>query len=160
MHFATHGHTVAEAIAERVDADKPFLELRSTRPGGGVRKDEVGVAKYYLTEDELQVLNRIVNVYLELAELQALDRRPMSMQNWISKFDEFLRISGRDLLDHAGQISAEAASTTAELEYVRYQSSDPQQLHRRQSCGHCATGHLYPAREPWASSRESMAHAR
>ena len=87
MHFATHGHTAAEVIAKRADADKPLMGLHSTRAGGVVRKDDVSVAKNYLTEDELQVLNRIVNVYLESAELQALDRRPMSMQNWISKLE-------------------------------------------------------------------------
>ena len=122
MHFATHGHTAAEVIVQRADADKPFMGLQSTRPGGIVRKGDVSVAKNYLSGDELQVLNRIVTLYLEFAELQALDRKPMSMHDWISKLDEFLRISGRDLLDHAGQISAETARAKAELEYVRYRT--------------------------------------
>ena len=120
MHFATHGHTAAEVIVQRADADKPFMGLQSTRPGGIVRKGDVSVAKNYLSGDELQVLNRIVTLYLEFAELQALDRKPMSMHDWISKLDEFLKISGRDLLDHAGQISAETARVKAELEYARY----------------------------------------
>ena len=120
MHWATHGHTAAEIIHERVDAGKPFMGLLSTRPGGVVRKDDVSVAKNYLTEDELQVLNRIVNLYIEYAELQALERKPMTMRDWITKLDEFLKISGRALLDHAGKISAEDARTKVELEYARY----------------------------------------
>ena len=83
------------------------MGLQTTRPGGIVRKDDVAIAKNYLTEDELQVLNRIVNLYIEFAELQALERKPMTMQDWITKLDEFLKISGRKLLDHAGKISAE-----------------------------------------------------
>ena len=120
MHWATHGHTAAEVIAERADAAKPFMGMLTTRPGGIVRKDDVAVAKNYLTADELQVLNRIVNLYLEFAELQALERKPMTMQDWIAKLDEFLKISGRKLLDHAGKISAESARAKAELEYTRY----------------------------------------
>jgi hypothetical protein len=131
MHWATHGHTAAEVIAERADAAKPFMGLQTTRPGGIVRKDDVAVAKNYLTEDELQVLNRIVNLYIEYAELQALERKPMTMQDWITKLDEFLKISGRKLLDHAGKISAESAKAKAELEYARYRTlldSQPQRV--------------------------------
>jgi hypothetical protein len=131
MHWATHGHTAAEIIAERVDAAKPFMGLQTTRAGGIVRKDDVAVAKNYLTEDELQVLNRIVNLYIEYAELQALERRPMTMRDWITKLDEFLKISGRKLLDHAGKISAESAKAKAELEYVRYRElldAQPQRI--------------------------------
>jgi hypothetical protein len=122
MHWATHGHTAAEVIAERADAAKPFMGLQTTRPGGIVRKDDVAVAKNYLTEEELQVLNRIVNLYIEYAELQALERKAMTMQDWITKLDEFLKISGRKLLDHAGKISAESARAKAELEYARYRT--------------------------------------
>lgn len=122
MHWATHGHTAAEVISKRADATKPFMGLQTTRPGGIVRKDDVGIAKNYLTQDELQVLNRIVNLYIEYAELQALERKAMTMQDWITKLDEFLKISGRKLLDNAGKISAEAAKTKAELEYARYRA--------------------------------------
>ena len=80
MHWATHGHTAAEVIHERADATKPFMGLHTTRPGGIVRKEDVAIAKNYLTEDELQVLNRIVNLYIEYAELQALERKPMTMR--------------------------------------------------------------------------------
>jgi len=131
MHWAAHGHTAAEIIAVRADAAKPFMGLQTTRPGGIVRKDDVAVAKNYLTEDELHVLNRIVNLYIEYAELQALKRTPMTMRDWIAKLDEFMRISGRDLLDHPGQISAEQAKLKAENEYDRYRKlldTQPQRI--------------------------------
>jgi hypothetical protein len=123
MHWATHGHTAAEVIAQRADATKPFMGMLTTRPGGIVRKEDAAVAKNYLTEDELQVLNRIVNLYIEYAELQALERKPMTMRDWIAKLDEFLKISGRKLLDHAGKISAEQARTKAEIEYAKYRAA-------------------------------------
>jgi hypothetical protein len=129
MHWATHGHTAAEVIHERVDAEKPHMGLQSTRAGGVIRKEDVSVAKNYLTEDELQVLNRIVNLYIEFAELQALERRPMTMKDWIVKLDDFLKISGRELLDHAGKISAEAAKAKAETEYRRYRALLDSQPH-------------------------------
>ena len=122
MHWATHGRTAAEVIAERADARQPFMGLQTTRPGGIVRKDDVAIAKNYLTEDELQVLNRIVNLYIEYAELQALERKVMTMRDWITKLDEFLKISGRELLDHAGKVSAESARAKAEMEYGRYRT--------------------------------------
>jgi hypothetical protein len=120
MHWATHGHTAAEIIHQRADASQPHMGLQTTRPGGVVRKEDVSVAKNYLSADELQVLNRIVNLYIEYAELQALDRKPMRMQDWIDKLDDFLKISGRELLDHAGQVSAANAKAKAELEYASY----------------------------------------
>ncbi len=122
MHWAAHGHTAAEVIAQRADAAKPFMGLQTTRPGGLVRKDDVAVAKNYLTKEELEVLNRIVNFYIEFAELQALGRKPMTMRAWITKLDEFLKISGRELLDHAGKVSAESAKAKAELEYTQYRA--------------------------------------
>ena len=120
MHWATHGHTAAEIIHQRSDASQPHMGLQTTRPGGVVRKEDVSVAKNYLSADELQVLNRIVNLYIEYAELQALDRKPMRMQDWITKLDDFLKISGRELLSHTGQVSAANAKAKAELEYARY----------------------------------------
>jgi hypothetical protein len=120
MHWAAHGHTAAEIVHERADADQPFMGLQTTRPGGTVRKDDASVAKNYLTKEELDVLHRIVNLYIEYAELQALERRPMTMQDWVVKLDDFLKASGRKLLDHAGQISAEAAKAKADSEYARY----------------------------------------
>lgn len=120
MHWATHGHTAAEIIHERANAAQPFMGLQTTRPGGVVRKEDVSVAKNYLSSDELQVLNRIVNLYIEYAELQALERKPMLMQDWLTKLDEFLKISGRQLLDNAGHVSAAKAKAKAELEYAHY----------------------------------------
>ena len=122
MHFATHGQTAAEVIQDRADARQPFMGLLTTRPGGIVRREDVSVAKNYLTEAELQVLNRIVNLYLEYAELQALERKPMTMRDWVAKLDEFLKASGRELLDHAGRVSADAARQRAEAEYERYRA--------------------------------------
>jgi hypothetical protein len=122
MHWATHGHTAAEIIHQRADAAQPLMGLKTTRPGRIIHREDVSVAKNYLTEEELQTLNRIVNLYIEFAELQALDRRPMTMRKWIEKLDEFLKISGRELLDHAGKISAEMAKAKAEREYDRYRA--------------------------------------
>lgn len=122
MHWATHGHTAAEVIHERADSTQPLMGLRTTHPGKVIRREDVTVAKNYLSEDELQTLNRIVSLYIEFAELQALDRKPMTMRRWIEKLDEFLKISGRELLDHAGHISAETARAKAEREYDRYRA--------------------------------------
>ena len=122
MHWAAHGHTAAEIIQERADSSQPFMGMQTTRPGGVVRKEDVSVAKNYLTEAELNTLNRIVNLYIEFAELQALERKPMTMRDWIAKLDDFLRISGRELLEHAGKVSAETAKAKAELEYGRYRT--------------------------------------
>jgi hypothetical protein len=122
MHWATHGHTAAEIIYGRANAEQPHMGLLTTRPGGIIRREDVAVAKNYLTEEELQVLNRIVNLYIEYAELQAMERKPMTMRDWITKLDEFLKVSGRKLLEHAGKISAAAAKTKAEQEYERYRA--------------------------------------
>jgi hypothetical protein len=120
MHWAAHGHTAAEVIHKRADANQPLMGLKSTRPGSVIRKDDVSIAKNYLDDEELQALNRIVNAYLEFAELQAMNRKPMTMADWIIKLDDFLKLSGRELLNHAGKISADDAKAKAELEYERY----------------------------------------
>jgi len=122
MHWAAHGQTAAEVIHARVDAGKPFMGLKTTRPGGVIRKEDVSIAKNYLDADELGVLNRIVNVYLEFAELQALRRKAMTMREWIEKLDEFLKLSDHELLNHAGKISADSAKAKSELEYDRYRA--------------------------------------
>ena len=118
----SHGQTAAELIHARADAGKPFMGMQATRPGARVRKEDAAIAKNYLTEDELQALNRIVNFYLEFAELQALSRKPMTMRNWITKLDEFLKISGRKLLDHGGKVSHEAALAKAGEEYEKFRA--------------------------------------
>lgn len=122
MHWATHGRTAAEIIHERADGTKPLMGMKTTRPGGVIKREDAAIAKNYLTEEELQVLNRIVNFYLEFAELQALQRRPMTMSDWITKLDEFLKLSGRELLKHAGKISAKSARTKSATEFDRYRA--------------------------------------
>jgi hypothetical protein len=120
MHWASHGHTAAEVIAERADGSKPMMGLQTTRTPGLVRKEDASVAKNYLTEAELQVLTRIVTLYLDYAELQALERKSMTMQAWLTKLDEFLAVAGRPLLANAGTVAAIAAKAKAELEYARF----------------------------------------
>ena len=117
MHWAAHGQTAAEVIHARVNAEKPFMGLQTTRPSGIIRKEDVSIAKNYLDGEELGTLNRIVNAYSEFAELQ---RKAMTMRDWITKLDDFLKLSEHELLDHAGKISAEQARMKAELEYDRY----------------------------------------
>ncbi len=120
MHWAAHGQTAAEVIHARVDAGQPFMGLKTTRPGGIIRKEDVSIAKSYLDPEELGTLNRIVNAYIEFAELRALQRKVMTMRDWIDKLDEFLKLSEHELLNHAGKITAEQAKLKAELEYGRY----------------------------------------
>ncbi len=120
MHWATHGQTAAEVIHQRADATRPNAGLTAWS-GAKVRKTDVTIAKNYLSEKELDALNRIVTVYLEFAELQALDRKPMYMRDWIAKLDDFLRLSGRNILKHAGKISAEEAQQKAELEFDKFE---------------------------------------
>lgn len=120
MHWAVHGHTAAEVIHKRADASQPQMGLTTTREGGIVWIEDVSVAKNYLDAEELHALNLIVNAYLEFAELQALNRKPMTMANWIAKLDDFLKLSGRELLSHAGKVSADDAKAKAEFEYERY----------------------------------------
>lgn len=105
----------------RRDSGRSREACETTRPGGIIRKEDAAIAKNYLT-DELQVLHRIVGLYIEYAELQALQRKPMTMRDWIAKLDELLRISGRELLGHAGTVSAEAAKAKADREYARYRA--------------------------------------
>lgn len=120
MHWAAHGQTAAEVIHHRADAGKPHMGMQTTRPGGIIRKDDVAVAKNYLTSDELNTLNYIVTLYLDFAELQAQRRKVMTMADWITKLDDFLKLSDHELLDHAGKITAEQAKAKAELGYTRY----------------------------------------
>jgi len=121
MHWAAHGHTAAEIVAARADAAKPNMGLTSWA-GGTPKKSDAVVAKNYLAADEIEALNRIVNSYLEFAELQALGRKPMHMAGWIAKLDDFLRLADREILKHAGTISHEIATAKAELEYDRFAS--------------------------------------
>lgn len=121
MHFSAHGHTAAELIYERADAEKDFMGLTSWT-GLLPKRTDAEIAKNYLTEDELDTLNRIVSLYLDFAELQAKSHTPMYMKDWIQKLDDFLRLSNRELLTHAGKISAEVAMKKADSEHEKFQS--------------------------------------
>ncbi len=119
MHWAAHGQTAAEVIAARADAAKPNMGLM-TWLGSRPRKTDVAVAKNYLNEKELGDLNLIVSLYLDFAELQARSRRVMTMTDWIAKLDDFMRISDREILTHAGNVSHEAALVRAEAEFEKF----------------------------------------
>lgn len=119
MHFSVHGQTAAEVIYNRADAEKDFMGL-TTWTGMLPKKNDAEYAKNYLTEEELKTLNRIVNLYLEFAEFQAISHKPMYMKDWIQKLDDFLKLSGKELLTHAGVISTEVAKLKADTEYDKF----------------------------------------
>jgi hypothetical protein len=121
MHWAITGKTAAEIIAERADSAKPNMGLTNWR-GVKVRKQDVGIAKNYLNEDELLALNNLAEQYLVFAEGQAIRRVPMYMNDWIAKLHGFLSLNDRDILTHAGQISHEIALQKAEQEYDQFQT--------------------------------------
>ena len=127
MHFSAHGHTAAEVIYERADAEKDFMGLTSWT-GPLPRRTDAEIAKNYLSADEVDTLNRIVNLYLEFAELQAKAHIPMYMKDWVQKLDEFLRHSHRELLTHAGKISAEIAKQKADAEYDKFRERTKYEL--------------------------------
>lgn len=119
MHYSVHGHTAAEIIYERADAQKDFMGL-TTWAGAMPTKPEAEIAKNYLTHEEVKSLNRIVSLYLDFAEMQAEEHRPMYMKDWINILDDFLRISRKDILTHAGKISAKLAKEKADKEYDKF----------------------------------------
>ena len=119
MHWAITGQTAAEIVHARADAEKPHMGLTTWR-GAKVRKQDVGIAKNYLAEDELRALNNLAEQYLIFAEGQAMRRIAMHMSDWIRKLDGFLNINDRDILTHAGKISHEMAQQRAEAEYEQY----------------------------------------
>jgi hypothetical protein len=119
MHYSVHGHTAAEIIYERADAEKDFMGL-TTWAGAMPSKPEAEIAKNYLTHEEIKSLNRIVSLYLDFAEMQAEEHRPMYMKDWINILDDFLRISRKDILTHAGKISAKLAKEKADQEYDKF----------------------------------------
>jgi len=120
MHWAAHGHTAAEIVRQRADATQPRMGLTSWKnaPDGPLRKTDVGIAKNYLTQPEIEALNLIVSAYLDFAELQARGHRPMHMADWIAKLDDFLRLSDREILSHAGSISHDVAQEYAHAQYA------------------------------------------
>jgi len=119
FHWAIHGHTAAEVVIERADANKPNMGLTNW-PSGEIRKQDVTVAKNYLGEQELDHLNRIVNQYLEFAELQALQSKPMRMADWKKKLHDFLTLNEREILLHGGKVSHEEAEAHALGEFETY----------------------------------------
>lgn len=123
LHYAAHHHTAAEVIYERVDANKPMVGMTNFK-GSYITKDDVQVAKNYLTEQELTYLNLLVSQYLDFAEIQALQQVPMRMQEWIEKLDELMKLSGRQLLVGKGTISHEEAKQKAVSEFEKYRKME------------------------------------
>jgi hypothetical protein len=123
MHWAAHGHTAAEIVRRRADARQPHMGLATWKnaPLGAVRKTDVATAKNYLNEPELAELNLIVSAYLDFAELQARGHRPMHMRDWITKLDDFLRLSDRSVLTSAGHISHALAEEHAHAQFAQYE---------------------------------------
>ena len=127
MHWAAHGHTAAEIIYNRVDSGKPHLGLSNFK-GEKLTKQETAIAKNYLTKNELDILNRIVTAYLELAEIQALNQEPMYMRDWIEQLDTFLKMTRKEILNHSGKISHEQALQKAQAEYEKYKELTKNEL--------------------------------
>lgn len=122
MHYAVHGHTAAELIYERADAEKPHMGLTTwaSAPEGKIVKSDVSIAKNYLNEQELRSLERIVSAYLDLAEDRAERHIPMTMEDWAKRLDLFLMADDIDVLQDTGKITAEIAKLKAETEFEKY----------------------------------------
>jgi len=132
LHWAAHGHTAAEVVHDRANAAKPNMGLTSWS-GQQVRKRDIEIAKNYLNDEELDTLNRLVNAYLDIAELQAKARKPFYMGDWESKLNNLLTLSGHDILQHQGKISRAQANEKADLEYEifhRERINAPSQIER------------------------------
>ena len=127
MHWAAHGQTAAEVIYSRIDAQKQNLGLTNFN-GLKPTKQEAEIAKNYLNENELNILNRLVTAYLELAEIQAMNQIPMYMKNWIESLDYFIKMAGKDILQNAGLISHEQAIKKANEEYEKFKEKHKNEL--------------------------------
>jgi len=127
MHWAAHGNTAAEVIYSRIDASKPDLGLTNFK-GNHPTLPEIEIAKNYLTEQELNLLNRIVTAYLEVAEIQAFNLQPMYMKDWAARLDDFLKMTGKDILTHAGSISHEQAIDKGKQEYNKFKEQTKNNL--------------------------------
>lgn len=119
MHFAAHGNTAAEILFQRANAELPFMGMTTFKDKKPTKTDALS-AKNYLKEDEIAVLNRLVSSYLDFAELQAMRRNPMYMKDWIEKLDDFIKLTGSELLQNAGSISHKKAEKKVRVEYERY----------------------------------------
>ena len=124
LHYAAHGHTAAEVIYERADAEKPFMGLRSFSGDFPTVKD-IGIAKNYLSEKELKILNGIVSGYFDFAEVQAMRHNPMYMSDYVEHLDNVLKTTGENLLADAGKVSHEQAMERAKREYQKYTVQNP-----------------------------------
>ena len=122
MHYAVHGHTAAELIVERADADKEHMGLTTWEkaPNGKIVKTDVSIAKNYLKEEELESMGRLVNAFLDLAEDRAKRHIPMTMEDWAKRIDKFLDSDDRPILNDSGKMSAEQAKDYAETEFEKY----------------------------------------
>ena len=129
MHYAVHGNTAAEVIFNRVDASKENMGLTNFK-GDIPTRHEVEIAKNYLTEEELSVLNRMVSAYLDIAEINALDRHVMKMEDWIRELDDFLKLTRKDILNHKGIVSRDQALKKAHEEYDKYIENHLTQVER------------------------------
>lgn len=127
MHWAAHGHTAAEIIYNRVNAELPYMGMTSFTEDKPKKADTV-IAKNYLKEDEINILNRIVTAYLEFAELQAIRKKPMYMNDWLVKLDDFLKMTDNEILNHSGKISHAQAKEKANLEYEKYKDKMKNEL--------------------------------
>ena len=127
MHWAAHGHTAAEIIYRRVDAGKPHLGLTNYK-GSQPTKQETEIAKNYLTTDELDILNRMVTAFLEIAEIQAISRQVMYMRDWVERLDGFLKLTNKNILDNAGSISHHDAIVKAHQAYESYKEKTKNDL--------------------------------
>jgi hypothetical protein len=127
IHWAVHGNTAAEIVYQRADGSKSNMGLThfiGSRP----TKSESEIAKNYLSVEELELLNRIVTAYIEVAEIQAMNKTPMYMRDWIMRLDEFLKMTGKDILEHAGKISHQIAMEKAHSEYEKYKEMTKDEL--------------------------------
>lgn len=127
FHYAIHGYTAAELIKLKADSTKPFMGLTNF-PGATPKKEDVTVGKNYLDEQDLKQLNLIVNQYLEFAELQAMNRKPMRMTDWIEKLHGFLTLNDREILTGAGKVSKETADKHALAEYEKFRNEEARRL--------------------------------
>ena len=127
MHWAAHKHTAAEIIYERADSDKQNMGLTSWS-GKQIKKTDVEIAKNYLSEKELDALNKIVTAYLDIAEVRALDHEPMYMKDWLETIDDYLKMTRREILSTAGRISHEQALDKAHEEYKKFKAKERDQI--------------------------------
>ena len=139
MHWAAHKHTAAEVIYERADAEKENMGLTSWEHDE-IRRSDVEVAKNYLTEQELDALNKIVTAYLDIAEVHALNKEPMYMKDWLETIDDYLRMTRRDILTTKGKVTHQQALEKAHSEYEKYKKNQeyilsPVECHFLESIG-------------------------